>query len=68
MDGLIVIRSVTLSNHIKTTRLLEGVKVGCYRMLWGRGRDDAITPKAIKSQYRSKELGGASTGLAFREH
>jgi len=59
-------------NHIKTTRLLEGVVAGCYRTLWGCGRDNAITPKeerkAIKSQRRSQELRASSTGLAFREH
>jgi len=72
MDGLIVIRSITLSNHIKTTRLLERVVAGCYQMLWGCGRDNAITPKeerkAIKSQRQSKELRASSTGLAFKEH
>jgi len=72
MDGLIVMRSVTLSNHIETTQFPEGDVAGCYRARWGRGQDDSITPKeetkAINSQRRSKELGVSSTGLAFREH
>jgi len=42
MDGLIVIRSVTLSNHIASTQSLEGV-VASYRwVLRGHGRDNAI--------------------------
>jgi hypothetical protein len=45
MDGLIVIRSVTLSNHIARTRLPEGVVAGYHRVLGGRGRDNAITPE-----------------------
>jgi hypothetical protein len=72
MDGLIVIRSVTLSNHIMTTRFPEGVVVGCYRALRGRGRDNAITPKdetkAVKSRHWLRDLRALSTRLAFREH
>jgi hypothetical protein len=45
MDGLIVIRSVTLSNHIAKTQLPEGVVVSYHRALGGRGRDNTIIPE-----------------------
>ena len=45
MDGVIVIRSVTLSNHIADTRLSEGVVANYHCGLVGRGRDNTITPK-----------------------
>jgi hypothetical protein len=45
MDGLIVIRSVTLSNHIATAQLPEPVVVSYHRAPEGRGRDNTITPK-----------------------
>jgi hypothetical protein len=45
MDGLIVIRSITLSNHIAKTQLPEGVVAGYHRALGGRGQDNAITSK-----------------------
>jgi hypothetical protein len=43
MDGLIVIRSVTLSNHIAETQVPEGVVVSYHRALGGRGRTNTIT-------------------------
>jgi hypothetical protein len=43
MDGQIVLRSVTLSNHIAKTQLPEGVVVSYRRTLGGRGRDNIIT-------------------------
>jgi hypothetical protein len=45
MDGLIVIRSLTLSNHIAKTQLPEGVGASYHRALRGRGGDNAITPE-----------------------
>jgi hypothetical protein len=44
MDGLIVIRSVTLSNHIAKTPYPEGVVVSDLWALRGRGRDNTIRP------------------------
>jgi hypothetical protein len=44
MDGLIVIRSVMLSNDIAETQLTEGVVVSYRQALEGRGRNNAITP------------------------
>jgi hypothetical protein len=35
MDGLILIRSVMLSNHIARTRLPEGVMASCHWVLRG---------------------------------
>jgi hypothetical protein len=43
MDCLIVIRSITLSNHIAKTQLPEGVVASYHQELRGRGRDNAIT-------------------------
>jgi len=61
MDGLIVIRSVTLSNHIAETQLPEGVVVSYYQ---AQGSVAEITlshqgkrERAIKSQRWSQELG-----------
>jgi hypothetical protein len=48
MDGLIVIWSIMLSNHIAATQLPEGVVASYHRALTGRGRGNAITPKAEK--------------------
>jgi len=45
MDGLIVIRSVTLSNYIAKTRLSEGVVVSYHPGAKGRGRDNTVTPE-----------------------
>jgi hypothetical protein len=45
MNGLIVIRSVMLSNHVAGTRLAEGVVARCHRALRECGRDSAITPE-----------------------
>jgi hypothetical protein len=60
MDGLIVIRSMTLSNNITKAQFLEAVLASYFRVLAGRGRDNTITlrarRKAIKSQYWSDEL------------
>ena len=44
MDGLIVIRSVTLSNKIEETHLPEGIVVSYRQALRGHGRDNTITP------------------------
>jgi hypothetical protein len=46
MDGLIVIWSVMLSNHIAATQLPEGVVASYHRALRGRDGGNAITPKA----------------------
>jgi hypothetical protein len=46
MDGLIVIWSIMLSKHIAATQLPEGVVASYHRALTGRGRGNAITPKA----------------------
>jgi len=58
MDGLIVIRSVMLSNHIDKALQPEGVVVSYHRVLIGRGQDNTIMTKeerrAIKSQRWSK--------------
>jgi hypothetical protein len=45
MDGLIVIRNVTLSNHIAKTQQPEGVVVSYYRAIRGRSRNITITPE-----------------------
>jgi hypothetical protein len=45
MDGLIVIRSVTLLNYIAETQLPEGVVASYRRAQRERGRDNAITPE-----------------------
>jgi hypothetical protein len=45
MDGLIVIRSAKLSNHIAGTRLHEGVVVSYHPGAEERGRDNAVTPE-----------------------
>ena len=37
MDGLILIRSVTLSNHVARTRLPDGVVASYHRALGGAG-------------------------------
>jgi hypothetical protein len=46
MDGLTVIRSVMLSNHIAETQLHEGVVASYHQALGGDGRDNAITHEA----------------------
>jgi hypothetical protein len=70
MDGLIVIRSVTLSNHIAKTQLPEGVVVSYYRALGEGRRDNTVTPegeqRAIESQRSSKELGIISEQISFQ--
>jgi hypothetical protein len=48
MDGLIVIRSVTLSNHIARTLLPEGIVASYHRALGRHGRDNAITPEEVQ--------------------
>jgi len=70
MDGLIVIRSVTLSNHIAETQLPEGVVVSYYR---AQGRVAEITllhrgnrEGAIRSQRWSQELGIISEQISFQ--
>jgi len=45
IDGLIVIRSVTLSDHIAEMGLPEGVVAGYFRVLREHGRDNAISPE-----------------------
>jgi hypothetical protein len=45
MDGLIVIRSVTLSNDIAKTHSLEVVAASYYWALRECHRDSTITPK-----------------------
>jgi hypothetical protein len=45
MDGLIVNRGVTVSNHIAKTRIPEGVVVSYPRALGGCDRDNTITPE-----------------------
>jgi hypothetical protein len=45
MDGLIVIRSVMISNHIARTQLPEGVVESYHQALRGCGRDNTITPE-----------------------
>jgi hypothetical protein len=45
MDALIVIRSVTLSNHIARTQLPEDVVVNYRRALRECGRDNTINPE-----------------------
>jgi hypothetical protein len=45
MDGLIVIRSVMLANHMAGTRLLMVSWLIITGLQEGRGQDTAITPK-----------------------
>jgi hypothetical protein len=45
MNALIVIRSVTRSNHIPEAQLPVGVVVSSHRALGGRGRDNTVTPQ-----------------------
>jgi len=70
MDGLIVVRSVMLSNHIAETQIPEGVVVSYYR---AQGGVAEITlshrrkrTRAIKSQSWSKELGIISEQISFQ--
>jgi hypothetical protein len=61
MDHLIVIRSVTLSNHIARTRNPQGVMASYHRVSGGCGRDNAITPEEEKS-YKDQALVGGLKG------
>jgi hypothetical protein len=70
MDGLIVIRSITLLNHIAETQLPEGVVVSYQRGQRWRGRDTRYhtlgRARAIKSQRWLKELGINSEQTSFQ--
>jgi hypothetical protein len=61
MDGLIVIRSVTLSNNIARTPFPEGVVASNHQASGGHGRDNAITREEEKS-YKDEALVGGLKG------
>ena len=52
-DGWILIRTVTLSNHIGGTRYPEGIVASYHPALRGRGGDNAITPEEVQWLYRA---------------
>jgi len=72
MDGLIIIRSLTLSNHIAETRLPEGVVASYHQAQRGVAE---IVLSHIRKHGGYKEpalvegmIGASSTRLTFREH
>jgi hypothetical protein len=72
MDGLILIRSVMLSNHVARTRLPEGVMASYHWALRGIAKI-ALSHLRKSEVYNEPALvrgisGARYTRLAFREH
>jgi hypothetical protein len=72
MDGLILIRSVTLSNHIARTQQPEGVVASYHRALWGVA-EIALSHLRKSESYKQPALvegieERSSTRLAFQEY
>jgi hypothetical protein len=69
MDGLIVIWSVMLSNHIAATQLPECVVASYHRSLRGRARGNGFTPMEEQGQLRAnvarRNLGIISELISF---
>jgi hypothetical protein len=72
MDGLILVRSVMLSNHVARTRLPEGIMASFHRALRGMA-EIALSHLRRGEVYNEPALvrgirGARFTRLAFREH
>jgi len=68
MDGLIVIRSITLSNHIAEAPQPVGVLVSYHRALGERGRDNSINEGYKEPAMVEGIWGSSANTLASREH